>query len=144
MIDRDWLQRVLAFAEADPAGLDVGTLAVLLAEQEEVLPYLFVHAREFSAWPMARAALAKAAGSAVRHDPGAIRTGQRPQASSPDRTALYDVLHAVIARGETLSPLGVAEPAKTPGIAAALHLIGTVRLDEHRGDDAPSLFIQRD
>jgi hypothetical protein len=137
MIDPDWLQRMLILAEADTGGIEARSLAVLLAEPEEVLPYLFVHARGFAAWPQARAALAQAAASAVRHVPGETDRQRRLPGASPDRDALYAALHAAL-------PPGDGARAEAPGVGETLRLIRTVRLDERRGDDAPSLFIERD
>jgi hypothetical protein len=144
MIEPNWLRRAIALAEADTGGIDGGALAALLSEPNEVLPYLFVHANGFAGWPRARAALAQAAANAI----GAVRTssepGPCPAPASPDRPALYSALRSALVAGEVARARGSEAGDRPIEIAAALHLIGSVRFDENRGADTASMFIRED
>lgn len=129
MIDHDWFATVRCLSGASLGNDELGRLAQVLGEEEEVLPYLLLRTDAFSTWPKAREAMRAAIKGVVRTPQAAITS--HVLLTSDSRAELVEVLRAHIAGTET-----------TPAPKAD-ETLSSWRLQSGRALHQPQDFIDR-
>jgi hypothetical protein len=142
MMDVRWFAEVCAMAGLALTEREAEATAAVLAERDEVLPWIVIRAGGFSQWPQARQALAEAARGFTRATTMRPERGDDADPVSPRRRELYDAMNTMLTARDV--KWRNDWDVKGPMIDDVIDLANQVVRDEGDRAHRPSTYILRE